>query len=156
MPVPPGKALQVLQPLALWLHEEKQGAEDADRGARRDDIESIIAAPLASIDLPATDAGGFLDSIRDRSGLLVERALDVFGFQHQTFQEYLAAVEIAAQGRLALLLDHFGDAYWREVTVENDAFVASLRPPPALELDRRVTATDRLRIWRVGGKSPEP
>lgn len=55
-----------------------------------------------------------------------------------------------------VFVDRTDSAYWREVTVENDAFVASLRPPPALELDRRVTATDRLRIWRVGGKSPEP
>jgi formylglycine-generating enzyme required for sulfatase activity len=115
--IPPGKSLQVLQPLALWLHEQKQSAEDGDRLAHREDIVSLIAPHLVSIGLQTADAKGFLDSIRDRSGLLIERALDVFGFQHQTFQEYLAALEIAAQGRLELLLNHFGDAYWREVTL---------------------------------------
>ncbi|WP_179137546.1 NACHT domain-containing protein, partial [Candidatus Entotheonella palauensis] len=58
-----------------------------------------------------------MNSIRDRSGLLVEYGTDVFGFQHQTFQEFLAAKEIAAHQREALLTKQLGDGYWREVTL---------------------------------------
>ena len=106
----------MLQPLALWMHEQKEG-EEGERVAHRDEIKAVIAPHLARIGLKGEDAKGFLDSIRDRSGLLVERALDVFGFQHQTFQEYLTAREIAERGRTNLLVSHFGDAYWREVTL---------------------------------------
>jgi formylglycine-generating enzyme required for sulfatase activity len=115
VPIPPGKSLQVLQPLALWMHEQKQGNNEEERQAHREEIEPVIAPHLVSIGLQAEDAGGFLDSIRDRSGLLVERGLDLFGFQHQTFQEYLSAREIAARGQIDLLVAHFGEAYWREV-----------------------------------------
>ncbi|MCK5527644.1 MAG: SUMF1/EgtB/PvdO family nonheme iron enzyme, partial [Candidatus Latescibacteria bacterium] len=83
--------------------------------AHRDEIELVIAPHLVSIGLG--EVGEFLDSIRDRSGLLVERGLDIFGFQHQTFQEYLAAREIAERGKVEILISHFGDAYWREVTL---------------------------------------
>jgi hypothetical protein len=114
--VPPGKSLQVLQPLALWMHEQKQGVE-GERIAKRDEIEPIIKTHLVSIGLKAEEAGGFLDSIRDRSGLLEERGLGIFGFQHQTFQEYLAAREIAERGKTSLLVSHFGESYWREVTL---------------------------------------
>ena len=112
--IPPGKSLQVLQPLALWMHQQKQG-EKGDRVAHRDEIEPVIAPHLANIGLE--NVGELLNSIRDRSGLLVERGLDMFGFQHQTFQEYLAAREIAERGKNEILVSHFGDAHWREVTL---------------------------------------
>ncbi len=37
------------------------------------------------------DAEKFLDNIRERSGLFVQRTGDYFGFMHRTFQEYFAA-----------------------------------------------------------------
>lgn len=77
----------------------------------------MLQPHLASIGLEAEEAATFLDSIKDRSGLLVEQGLDLFGFQHQTFQEYLAAREIADRGRTDLLVTHFGEDYWREVTL---------------------------------------
>ncbi len=46
-------------------------------------------------------------------------------------------------------LDRSDSEIWREDTLANDAFVASLEPPPELLLDHQVTATDRLRIWHV-------
>ncbi len=116
VPIPPGRALQVLQPLALWMHAHKLG--ETDRLAQFGEIEPVIAPYLAGIGLPEADAARtFLNSIRDRSGLLVEYGTDVFGFQHQTFQEYLAAREIAAHQREALLVAHTGDGYWREVSL---------------------------------------
>lgn len=116
VPIPPGRALQVLQPLALWMHEHK--SEETERLAQFGEIESTIIPYLAGIGMPEADAARtFLNSIRDRSGLLVEYGTDVFGFQHQTFQEYLAAKEIAAHQREALLVEHAGEGYWREVTL---------------------------------------
>ena len=50
-----------------------------------------------------------------------------------------------------ILLDRTDSEYWREDARANEAFVRSLRRPMILEVDRRITATDRLRIWRVAG-----
>jgi hypothetical protein len=46
-------------------------------------------------------------------------------------------------------LDRSDAKYWEEDRRKNAAFVASIQPPPILELDRQATSTDRLRIWRV-------
>ena len=114
--IPPTKALQVLQPLALWMHEHKSG--ESQRLARCEEIEPVIAPHLAGIGFAEAGAArAFLNSIRDRSGLLVEHGPDMFGFQHQTFQEFLTAKEIVAHRREALLSEHFGDGYWQEVTL---------------------------------------
>jgi predicted NACHT family NTPase len=76
VPIPPGRSLQVLQPLALWMHEHKSG--ERDRLAHFGEIEPVIAPYLAGIGLPEADAARtFLNSIRDRSGLLVEHGTDV-------------------------------------------------------------------------------
>lgn len=119
--IPARKSLQVLQPLALWMHQlgpvEDTDEENQLREAKREDIESVIAPHLQAIGLTEADAGRFLDSVRDRSGLLVERGPDVFGFQHQTFQEYLAAKEIRDRRQFDLLAQAFGEGYWREVSL---------------------------------------
>jgi len=71
-----------------------------------------------------------------------------------------ASLPIEHANRLALfhreffvvLLDRSDSATWREDARANAAFVAGLEPRPALLLDREVTRTDRLRIWRVVGR----
>ncbi|MEM6457449.1 MAG: metallophosphoesterase, partial [Acidobacteriota bacterium] len=79
-------AQAVLEPLAWHLHVA--GAEELPR----DEIEPVIAGPLRAqrrtIDLlPA----GFLDAVRDQTGVLVSTGRGNFGFLHLSFQEYLAA-----------------------------------------------------------------
>jgi 4-amino-4-deoxy-L-arabinose transferase-like glycosyltransferase len=49
------------------------------------------------------------------------------------------------------LLDRSDSAYWRGDAAENAAFVARLGDPEPL-VDLRVSATDRLRIWRIEAK----
>ena len=130
VPIPPGKSLRILQPLALWMHEHIQGEGEEEPLAHRREIEPEIARHLPRIEVAADQAGAFLDSIRQRSGLLVERGPDVFGFQHQTFQEYLAARELAQDGDVGRLLGHLGETYWQEVLL----LYAGLRDPsPLLE-----------------------
>jgi len=54
--------------------------------------------------------------IEERTGLLVARGEGVYAFSHLTFQEYLAAVAIAAQDDyVAYTLAHTAEAWWREV-----------------------------------------
>lgn len=48
-----------------------------------------------------------------------------------------------------VFLDRSDSEWWRADARGNAAFIESLDPPPDLELDRQITPTDRLRIWRV-------
>jgi len=104
----PARNRQVLQPLALEMHQ---------RGLReigRQEVEEILGRELPKVGGEAKRAGEFLDNIRDRSGLLVERGLGQFGFSHLTFQEYLTARALAEGDNLSLLVEHLRDNWWRE------------------------------------------
>ena len=48
-----------------------------------------------------------------------------------------------------ILLDRSDSAYWRRDMEANAAFVARLEPIPEPLVDRYLTSTDRLRIWRI-------
>ncbi|MEM8830303.1 MAG: NACHT domain-containing protein [Cyanobacteria bacterium P01_G01_bin.19] len=67
----------------------------------------------------AERASQLLEHIRYRTGLLLERRPDIFGFAHLTFQEYLAATAIHEGNKLGitpqqLVVEH-DDSRWREV-----------------------------------------
>jgi formylglycine-generating enzyme required for sulfatase activity/energy-coupling factor transporter ATP-binding protein EcfA2 len=61
-------------------------------------------------------AGRFLTVIAERTGLLAERGAGVYAFSHLTFQEYLAALAVAArEDYVAYSLARSADPWWREV-----------------------------------------
>lgn len=105
----PVRNRQVLQPLALEMHQ------CGLREMTRKEVEGILARELPKVGGDAKRASEFLDNIRDRSGLLVERGLGLFGFSHLTFQEYLTARALAEGDNLSLLIEHLHDDWWHEV-----------------------------------------
>jgi formylglycine-generating enzyme required for sulfatase activity len=115
-------ARQVLQPVALWLHEKEgrtQGSEDE----------------LCAVLQPAFEAAGwrqmtpraFLATVRDESGLLTGWSAETFGFMHLGFQEYLVARELhqrvlrqagdaaGFQREIDATMKRLGPTWWREV-----------------------------------------
>jgi hypothetical protein len=62
------------------------------------------------------NAAEFLTAIRDRSGLFTGYGVNEYGFQHLSFQEFLAAGEIRRRESYAELVRVYGEAWWREVT----------------------------------------
>jgi sulfatase modifying factor 1 len=114
-------AEQVLQPLALCLHEQ---GKTRLPGA---DLTPVADEALRKARPGATTGGAeFLAQIRDESGVLVGWANDQFGFLHLGFQEHLAARELltritstALAGGVEPWLDRlaatFGDSWWEEV-----------------------------------------
>jgi predicted nucleotidyltransferase len=77
----------------------------------------------------------------ERSGLLVERGADIFGFSHRTFQEYFAArgileeAEEGKSGALDLLRPHLYHPRWEEVV---RLVAAQLVPAQATALLRTI------------------
>jgi hypothetical protein len=70
-------------------------------------------------------------------------------WRYELTDEQLAALRDRHGGYFVALLDRSDSAYWVADAEANEAFVARLEVGPPL-VDLRATATDRLRIWRVG------
>lgn len=104
------KAQLVLRPLALWMQEVNK------KDAPLEKVIDQIKGPLSDV-APGVDPAEFLKNIRDRAGVLVGAGADTYMFQHRSFQEYLAAIEIANQERVALLIDSFGDPWWQDTVL---------------------------------------
>lgn len=104
------EARQILQPVALWMH-----AVEHRTRAFEHELLPIVAEHCARLPRPL-DAVEFLHSVRDRSGLLTGHGVDEYGFQHLSFQEYLAAEEIRNTRRIKVLVEHYDESWWREVT----------------------------------------
>jgi formylglycine-generating enzyme required for sulfatase activity len=115
------ETLKVLAPLALWMHETSPGVGLVKEQAMRRRLRQLYQARGERE--PDQAAGQFLQDARDHAGLLVERGQGNYGFIHLTFQEYLAAVGVAAAGQedvqpvVDLLAKRLDEDTWREVIV---------------------------------------
>jgi len=113
------RARLVLRPLALAMQARWKEDESP-----REKVEKQIAAKLQAVQ-PGLEPLAFLENIRDRAGVLVGSGADTYTFQHKSFREYLAALEIANSRRVGLLVRNFGDDWWQEVLL----FAAGMSSP---------------------------
>jgi len=103
----------VLASIAWWLHQKDKRTE-----AHGEDLAAPTESTLLALGAQM-DGGpeGFLEHIRDESGLLVTPQPGHFGFLHLTFQEYLAATQAVESDHATELASHFGESWWDEVTL---------------------------------------
>ena len=108
-------ARQVLRKLALWLHEE-----DERTHAGRDEVKAVIRPRLAEVrpDMKSEDIENYVErtllNVRDRGTVVVGHDIDQFGFQHLSFQEFLAADEIVKESLQHILVENFGRSWWKD------------------------------------------
>ena len=105
----------VLQALALSLTNEKKIQFTCNEGI------SWIQTRLTEHCSDCTPAQ-FLKDIEQVAGLLTGGDSNLYQFAHPTFQEYLAAVEIQAQGLQWLLLDRLQSEDWNSVNDWREIF----------------------------------
>ncbi|MFI5590457.1 NACHT domain-containing protein [Amycolatopsis sp. NPDC051758] len=105
----------VLQELAYQMMNEH--TRDISLATAEDIIGDVVSRVSAD-----PSVSRFLQQIEDASGLVIERESGVYSFCHQTFQEYLAAVQVkenpANSGGgdlLANMCNSLTDPWWSEV-----------------------------------------
>lgn len=110
------KIIRIMAPLAYWLHSEHPGGT-----ATQDEWQTKLSNILMDegFEEEAKDlTNRFLHHARFHSGILAERSHGQFGFFHLTFEEYLAARQIARQRveeRRGMVKLHWRDPRWQEV-----------------------------------------
>lgn len=122
----------LLGALARDLHD-RHAAEASDAEVAR-----VFRAKLPELGVAEDGAARMVEEIRDRSGLLVERAPGVFGFSHLGFQEYLTAHEYVHAGECEQLVEHHLDAWWHEVI----ALTAGFTGAPTAKMVRALLNAD--------------
>ena len=135
--------LRVCREVALNM----QANDRAEFPAKR--IREIFAKVLGD----PVRARALLEHVRYRTGVLLERRPQVFGFAHLTFQEYLAARAIHEGNQLgtdaASLVREHGDGRWQEVI----ALYCGLAPAPVVRavIDGLIESEDTEMLSRVLG-----
>ncbi|MET9684152.1 DUF5663 domain-containing protein [Streptomyces coeruleorubidus] len=126
--------VEIMGPLALWLHEHRSNGVatlDEVRSRLAESMPRVVGANDPDSGLPGLPAyvDDFLTAARQASGLLLEVSEDRFRFLHLTFQEFLAACELTRS--LDGLRSHLGqrlhDPRWLDVSAMAMALVCKNR-----------------------------
>jgi formylglycine-generating enzyme required for sulfatase activity/energy-coupling factor transporter ATP-binding protein EcfA2 len=111
--------INVLGPTALWMHSEHPEGLVEQRDLEQHLTTTLIQADGLTRGRAQRLAQSFIELMRRDTGLLHERGHRLFGFLHQTFQEYLAArallESVTVDNPDSLLDRHATDPRWREV-----------------------------------------
>jgi GUN4-like/NACHT domain len=112
----------ILQMLALEMMQQKE--ERVEQAVLLKRLAEYLKAQEESI-APAE----FLKQIEQISELLVQREPEEFEFPHLSFQEFLAAKEVVRRGEESLLVERFGEDWWKPVIL---LYAAQVKKPSAL------------------------
>ncbi len=117
------RAMGLLGPIAFWIHENRptglltKGEVETQLGAilareQGDDPEKPSLAVMAAVEK-------FLETVRQYSGIFVERGEGLFGFMHLTFEEYFTARHMVSRSSEAKagILSRLHQPRWREPTL---------------------------------------
>jgi len=114
----------LLQRLALHMHEAQQKEIAAE------DLRRLLGEYFHGLLPDWRQVSGavdrFLNVVEERTGLLAARGEGIYSFSHLTFQEYLAALALAARDDyIAYTLAHCGDPWWREALLLEAGFLST-------------------------------
>jgi hypothetical protein len=115
------RATSLLGPLAFHIHENRASGF-LSKGETQRILASILARDKGERDPenPSVETQAavtnFLDTVREHSGLFVERGEGLYGFMHLTFEEYFTARQLVSSSSRArqLILQRLHLPRWRE------------------------------------------
>lgn len=133
---------RLLGHFAYWLHSNKPTGTAAEQevfrifGAEWATINGVLwneDDPNPNVEI---ETRKFLRAVREHTGLVVERAVQQYGFLHLTFEEYYAARHIVRRrNNVALLIrQHLHDLRWDEPILLALGFIGLDYPDEASDL----------------------
>jgi predicted NACHT family NTPase len=126
------EAQTILQMLALEMMQRKE--ERVDQETLLERLTHYLTSQEETV-----AAAEFLQQIEQISELIVQREPEEFEFAHLSFQEYLASREIVRLKQESLLYDHFGEDWWKSVTL---LYAAQVKPSRLIRAAIDRSATD--------------
>ncbi|MEU4568264.1 NACHT domain-containing protein [Micromonospora sp. NPDC023956] len=136
-------ARTLLQDLAWRLAISNRS--ELDTGQAREHV----TRKLATMPKVTAEPADVFEHLLDRSGVLKDVAEDRLSFVHRTFQEYLAAKEIAEENYVDALLEQAGRDIWRETVIMTAGLANSEYRQRLIHglLDRADAASSRKQRW---------
>ncbi|APR83466.1 Hypothetical protein A7982_08815 [Minicystis rosea] len=128
------EVVDVLGPVALWIHTERPTGLASESELRRLVTEALAKWRGEDVDhLPGSfkkDVTDFIEAVRRESGLLLARGEGLYGFAHLTFQEYFVARQITRKAATTkeMVHEHLANPRWREPLLLAVAQIAKAMP----------------------------
>ena len=140
--LPLDRLVRVWSAVAEWTRREKPTGV-VHRAELKRKLVQVLADEELNEDDPEATAESYLNAAADRAGLLEERGKDIFAFWHSTFEEFLAAVELATPSAKAIerLLPLRANPRWREVILLAIGYLA------VVQRDRETATAVVEAIW---------
>ncbi|KYK35213.1 MAG: HEAT repeat domain-containing protein [Theionarchaea archaeon] len=124
---------KILRKLALEAHIAEK------KMLTKEELLRKFSGYLPEVNIEKEKAEDVLSEIFERNALLKEISIDVYGFLHSSFQEYLAALELKERNDYGMLLEHLYEPWWEEVILFFAGFDRD-----ATELIREIRKRERI------------
>jgi HEAT repeat protein len=107
--------IKILRPLAFWMHQHPAVGNIPGEELHEQIVKQLTERSINEYEASKL-AEQFLETVRGKTGILVERGKDRYGFLHLTFEEYFAAKELEKYtDRNDFIKNHLHHPRWREV-----------------------------------------
>ena len=110
--------IKILRPLAFWMHQHPAVGAIPEEELMEQVVKQLLDRKIALYEEDARKlAEQFLHTVHGKTGILIERGKQRYGFLHLTFEEYFAAGELVVRkkDREDFIKNHLHDPRWREV-----------------------------------------
>ncbi|MBN2393753.1 MAG: SUMF1/EgtB/PvdO family nonheme iron enzyme [Anaerolineae bacterium] len=114
----------LLQRIALTMQEER--LRDIELSKLLEVVHEYLREITTDVGEARRATERFLQVVEERAGLLIGRGEGVYAFSHLTFQEYLAALSVAARDDyVAYTLARCREPWWRETILLEAGYLSS-------------------------------
>jgi HEAT repeat protein len=144
--------IKLLCPLAFWMHQHPAISAIPEDELTEQVVNQLLARKITRHeDEAARLAEEFLDIVRGKTGILIERGKKRYGFLHLTFEEYFAARELEIRDdRDDFIKAHLHESRWREVILLTVGSIGTLHSN-----EKGVTSVVKNAILHAGSRYEE-
>ena len=123
--------IKILRPLAFWMHEQQSVSAIPEEELLEQTVHQLLERKITRDEIEAQRLAEeeFLQTVRGKTGILIEKGRQRYGFLHLTFEEFFAAWELVLlkKDRDNFIKQHLHDPRWREVILLAISYIGILQ-----------------------------